>query len=678
MDSRSNPFNDLYVTETTPSASFVKIFSPKLLHSAEPLFLPGNVVLKGVQGSGKSMLLNLLRPDIRVAYQREKAPFPLTGRYAKFLSAGINLTTSGVTDFGQRPITGSLEQDRSILPLFFGDFLNYRLVYDILDTLDTYKNECEGSVGGQLGLRLDRSSLDQFAKSLATSPCWFGYLADVSSYDKLRARLGVRINEYLRYLSFNTDSIPPDIQRTKTLVGEPVAQAADAMRREGVLPEDVHLFIRIDQYEELCRLETLQFEGYGPMYRSVVNKALGLRNASVSYRVGTRGYAWEDSLDLYGTTARLERDRNYKLIDLDELLRRKENRKTWLFPAFAEDVFSRRLKTAGFLAQRETEVLEAVFGRGSTPERKAIRYCGNTPEKSVRPDPKFPLEWKKYLAKLATTDPLAARLADGWARQKGKRQIVTEFAAVSTFPWDTPAKKYWKKERIQQALMQIAGRCRQRPVWGGRSDILELSGGNILVFVSFCQHIWSAWLRSVREGRDVENPPLVIDETVQAVGVHEASNHWFNKLAEETGGNRRQRFIRLIGSAFEKTLYLDAALSYPGHNGFSVMLDDLDADVAIKNFLNDAVDYGALFDAPHKTKERNRRLRRKFYLNPVLSPYFRIPHIHTKEPLYVEVKEVRTWMQIADSVSDTSSLEIGRPEISRPKKKVSEQSSLFD
>src|ERR1035437_8895022 len=220
MDRRINPFNELYVTETTSAASFVKIFSPELLPLAEPLFLPGNVVLKGVQGSGKSMLLNLLKPDIRVAYAREGQPFPLHGRFANFISAGINLTTSGAMDFGQRPITGSGDADRSALPLFFADFLNYSLVYDILQTLETYRTECDGRVGRDLQLRLDEATLDEFAASLASSRCWFDYLANVHTYVELRQSIAKRLNEYLRYLSFNSDEVPREIQVSKTGVGE--------------------------------------------------------------------------------------------------------------------------------------------------------------------------------------------------------------------------------------------------------------------------------------------------------------------------------------------------------------------------------------------------------------------------------------------------------------------------
>jgi hypothetical protein len=37
-------------------------------------------------------------------------------------------------------------------------------------------------------------------------------------------------------------------------------------------------------------------------------------------------------------------------------------------------------------------------------------------------------------------------------------------------------------------------------------------------------------------------------------------------------------------------------------------------------------------------------------LNPVLSPHFRLPHTHTKEPLYVSGSEVERWIRAAESL----------------------------
>jgi hypothetical protein len=113
---------------------------------------------------------------------------------------------------------------------------------------------------------------------------------------------------------------------------------------------------------------------------------------------------------------------------------------------------------------------------------------------------------------------------------------------------------------------------------------------------------------------------------------------------EQPGGSERRRFIDFLGRHFYNMLIEDKAMSYPGHNGFSIPNDELETDPEISRFLGDAVDYGDLQDAPHTTKHRDGRQRTKWYLNPILSPYFRLPESHVKEPLYTDIQTVRGWL----------------------------------
>ncbi len=648
MDRRVNPFSELYLTETIPSSQFVRIFSSALVNSAEALFLPGNVVLQGVQGSGKSMLLELLSPDLRIAYAEANESFPLKRGYSRFIGCGINLTRSRTVDFGQRPITFGDIGEAEQLALYFGDFVNYWIVADFLKSVRLYANALNGQIANELGMLVTGNQLDLAAERLAASDSWFGYTAGIRTVSAFESKLAERIRTYFAFFNFNLAELPGDIQSSKTAIGEPIADTVKVLKKCGIIPEDVHIFVRIDQYEELSKLEG-KSGLRAATYRSVINKALASRNPHISYRIGTRTYAFrEENLEVFGTTARLERDRNYKLIDLDKILRRKENAKTWIFPKFAEDVFVKRLRFSGY-DPGGPPALERVFGKGASPEERARRYCGKAPDRAIRADESWPNEWKQFLRNLSAINPLSARLAEAWARQKHKQKIVSEVPA-EPYPWEGGKggeKQYWRKERIQTALMQIAGRCAQRIIWAGREDILGLSGGNILVFLSICQHIWSAWLRTSDDHKRDDNVPPEISESLQAIGIHEASTHAFEKVREEPEGDKRQRFVSYLGNLLERKLFEDSALSYPGHNGFSLTMEELELDKAVRDFLNDAVDYGALFDAPHTTKEKNRKPRKKWYLNPVLSPHFKIPHVHTKEPLYASLADVRSWIESA-------------------------------
>lgn len=649
MQRRINPFNELYVTESISSSQFVKIFSPALIENFEPLFLPGNVILSGVQGSGKSMLLELLKPDVRIAYSQLGVNYPVESVSSRFISAGINLIRSRAIDFGQRPMDDDPEKQTQVAPLFFADFLNHWLVLDILRSIDKLSTGPGIATGQHLGLKADIKHLNHFAESLALSDAWLGSLKDIRTWKALQESLEGRISAYFSFLNFNRDSLPEGYESTKTRIGEPVSAAANVLKSSEVTPSDVHIFLQIDQYEELCRLEGL-YTKFGPLYRRIVNKALGLRSPSVSYRIGTRGYALDDDLYIYGTDAKLESDRNYKHLDLDVLLRRPENPRSWIFPTFAADVFTKRLTLAAYEGLRNEKTIYDAFGVGPSPAERACILAGKTPEQAVKVENNWSPLLVERLNQLAKENPLEGRLSEAWIRQKyaSEAAAVSEDAAI--LGWKK--KPWWKKERTEQALIQIAGRCRrQRMVWSGVDDVLQLSGGNILVFVSICQHIWGAWLRSAPAA---EGPQHItkIDDDIQALGIHEASTHSFHKIPEERDGNTRQRFVSYVANVLERKMISDLAMSYPGHNGFSVALHELEQDLATKKFLEDAVDYGALFDSPHTTKSNDRKPRMKYYLNPILTPHFRLPHIRTKEPYYITVSDVRKWILAATDGSD--------------------------
>ena len=649
MVEETNPFHELYVTETIRPKEFVSLFSPFLVKHALALFRRGNVVLRGTQGSGKSMLLHLLKPEIRLAYHEADEPFPVPDRDASFLGCGINLRRSLAIEFGQRPIGGDGEAETRLLPLYFGDFLNYWIVRDLFRSLDFLRLKADGALARKLELVTDERTLDMLAARTASDPCWFGFLDGVITYESLLARLDERLTTYRQFLNYNLRILPDTFSASKTVINEPISRTIGAMRACGAVPQEVNIFVRIDQYEELNSLEDSN-PGLGAAYRQIINKALGTRDPHVSYRVGSRRYAWTSELSMYGTSARLELDRDYRFVDLDELLRRKENRRTWIFPAFGDDVFRRRIQYAGFDPSGGTRgLLWHFFGPGLTPDDLARRYTRSPRARAFESTDEWPPAATAAIHGLIETEPLQAQLLTAWYRQR--------FARLRPPAQATEPSVYWRKERVQHALMQTAARSMQRMVWAGADDVLSLSGGNILIFIDLCQQIWSAGLQAQRETRESRRLPKVlprIEPADQAVGIFTASTHWYHKITEQPGGDSRQRFVALLGALFRTRLLGDDAMSYPGHNGFSLRLDELRNHSDVEKFLNDCVDFGDLVDAPHTTKLKDRRQRRKWYLNPILSPFFNIPVSHVKEPIYAPVDEVQRWMQRAEIPSATA------------------------
>ena len=124
----------------------------------------------------------------------------------------------------------------------------------------------------------------------------------------------------------------------------------------------------------------------------------------------------------------------------------------------------------------------------------------------------------------------------------------------------------------------------------------------------------------------------------------------------EKGGRERKVFIDFLGSYFYKILVEDVSMSNPGHNGFSLDLEEFESAEKLKKFLNDASDFGDLYDTSHTSKLKDKRDRIKWYLNPILSPRFRIPSTHTKEPIYTNVKQVSKWLNICQKENQLTPL----------------------
>ena len=644
-----NPFHELYVTETARPEEFVELFSPVLVPHALLLFQTGNVVLRGTQGSGKSMLLNLLRPEIRRAYNEAGQTFPVPPKLSQFISAGINLTKSGILDIGQRPITKNSEDDERLFPLFFADFLNYWIVRDILRTLETVESAPD------LFSYVAFKNKEKFAELLSSAECWFGYLEKAKGFDALLHAIDHRIQSYRAFHLANTSALPDSLIETKTTIGEPISQAVQCLWQSGTLSQRVPVFVRIDQHEVLSRSDDLR-PTIGIEYRRIINKAFSRRDPRVSYRLGTRRYAWGDDLSVFGTGTPLEILRDYRVVDIDYLLTRKEDRSTWMFPRFAEDIFARRLRHAK-LHTKAKSPLQQVFGSSPKPFKAAKDYVGtSTADRGLKIEDAWTDEWKNFIRQLFLTDPLAAKLVEAWLRQKGPggrpNAEVAHVPRKRPWPWD---RAYWKKERLRQALFQLAARCAQRPLWYGRENFLSLCADGTLIFVSVCQHVWDAFLRSqlgVSDSEQIDPTEEGIPPGIQALGITSASSYWYEKIVEQSGGGERRRFIDFLGRHFYSSLMNDRAMSYPGHNGFSLPNHDLESDFEVARFLNDAADYGDLQNAPHTTKSKGGEQRTKWYLNPILSPHFRLPESHVKEPEYIDLRQIRKWLSDLGIVQD--------------------------
>lgn len=655
-----NPFDSLYMGENVDPQEFVQLFSPLVVNETLPLYQQGNVVMLGTQGTGKSMLLGLLKPQVRLAYAASDRVFPLSDLVPPFVGAGINLTRSGSIDFGQRQLPGQAEFGPGLVSAFFADFLNYWIVRDLILSVRVLE-KADGYRAGDTPLG-DHPIDAGFVSLLANNDCWVGMLAGVKTVGDLEIRLENRIRAYRNFLNFNSADMPQDISESKTSAGEPIAVAADALRQAGVLAGRTQVLIRIDQYEELVRLDAEELDpSISGDFGTVVHKMLGLRDPRVSYKIGTRRHTWPESPLMHGTTAVLEESRNYKFVDLDAAFRAGEHSAS-LFRSLADDVFLRRTRAAGFtVSDGGGLAMRRVFGRPQSPEQLAHRYAAKRRSEVVGLNLEWPPDVVQGLEALAQTDPLSAILGGAWLRQqyaRGKAPASIDWEAP---PWMTRSREWWRKERRTQALLQLAARQRQRMIWSGDKVILDLAGNNILCFVSLCQCVFDAWLRTQAPIGSIPEstgplPELADAPYLQDQGIREASDFWVRKIASDPDGTTRLRFVETVGMQLRKRLRTDLQMSYPGHNGFSLDPADLQRNGDVYAFLRAASAFGVLTDSEHTSRNRGGGRRIKWYLHPMYAPHFQLPTAHQKEPLYVDAATVRVWMtdQAGRSIAPSS------------------------
>jgi len=634
-----NPFQTLYVTETlTDPDAYWNLFSPKIISGETGrLFLAGNVVLIGSNGTGKTMLLRLFSCEVQEAFLRHHKQLPLPGEKAVF-GVGVNLIHSGFGSLGRRSLVGGKIEDEMRWPILVADLLNHHLCFELMRVLEFLGN---GSLlATALGAHVTEAALDEFAQWLGRQDCWFGRMRSADSFTGLREQIKSRILLYREFFNWNRATLPTEVLESCTEIGVPLAVCREGLGRHGIVGAEQSLMVTIDQYETLLHTDYEQRKSdpnaLGRAFCRVVNSLLARRDSSVSFKVGVRPYAWGRELRALGTDARVECGRDYQVVNLDEILRRKENSKSWVFPAFVEDVARRRIERFTPRLSVEDLNMKSML-RELTPEVAIERYCGEKPDRLMPAHEDWPRAWQVGLRSLYKKDKLSAKFAELWAMQTLLRgEDLPKSFPKRNAPWSG---EWWKKERQDALLMRIASECRQRRLYGGWDDIVTLSAYNVLVFLSLCREIWDIHDRAggTLKWRSIE-------PEVQSQGIRIVSESWYAKQSEFPGGSRRQDFVRRLGIGIRRALLEDRGLSYPGHNGFSVAMDEYENSSAeIRDFLEDAADFGALMALPHTTKERDGRPRRKFYLFPVLCPTLEIPAVRTKEPYYATIEEVASW-----------------------------------
>lgn len=653
-----NPFNTLYLTEGVGEVDIPAIFSPLLVPHVTQLYQPGNVVLRGMQGTGKTMLLSLLDTNVRLAFWSRSPktlkdeistsdPLPLPLR--TFVGAGINLSSSKAFKLNEIRVSKDREENIQLSRAYFGDFVNTWVVRDLLMSIETLIKELtlRGDLArlDEIGVTANLDQLDVAVKLLGADTAG-QFLGRKRTAAEARTELKGRVEAYLQLVRDPLNSISKKIDKSRRLLGEPIEAATLALREAGVISDRTNVIVTIDQFEQLIR--RAPHDGDDQQNRRFIHEVEDLfshRVRQVSYRVGTRPNATLDRCDAV---------RDYVLVDLDQILQRKEHGRP-LFHGFARDAFRRRIKKSDIPHADEiakaAAPLKDVFGKSPTVADRGRACAPKKPSQLVRLDKNWPADVKAALLMLAKKDAIAASLGEAWVRQQSAKGIeldVSGWDSPTELPWEQSAKCWWKKERLSLAALHVAASNAQRLVYYGEKDILQLAGENIVAFICICREIWdcSARHRANKTGSKLDQEWMPFDPKRQTEGIRDASHTWHDKMRECPGGDSLQRFLDKLGGELHEQLIGDRQMSYPGANGISLAVSDLNLDQNrdVRQLLYDATAECFLLQRDHTPKLLSRGKSLKWYPHPILAPFYELTVAHTKEPLYLNVSKLRDWL----------------------------------
>ena len=211
------------------------------------------------------------------------------------------------------------------------------------------------------------------------------------------------------------------------------------------------MFVVVDQYEELPELNI----SHGTGLQRVVNSLVKARDPVVFLKIGARTHDWGKELRIWGAESRIEMRRDYVIVDLNDVLMRREHTIQWLFPKLAADVALKRMHAEGYKNVTVNQI-KGMFSIWKA-DREARQYIQQDRIRKIFEHDGLtgPVEQRLSEMFALNGSPLEAKLASAWVLQRMKRRISENeiLERIDACPW---LWKWWRKERVEVALIQLA------------------------------------------------------------------------------------------------------------------------------------------------------------------------------------------------------------------------------
>lgn len=665
----TNPFNQPYLTEgiSDPHELLSYYSFQPFTYLRNRLGQPGNIFLVGRKGVGKTMLLRLFDANLVATLYREKSPVfkrirtqipvGMVGVYINLGSPAIR-----VREFSGRKLEASWWQRA------FSDYLNCIIILELIKNLDLLSAEPEWLAASDL----NGSPLENLEDVWSTLTLLLRQESriyeDITNVSELRSLMEARIQGWIRFLNYESNEAPP----TPLSFGLPVFQIIASIRT--ICPK-FRLMVILDQYEIFHGLRDVVD------FRPICNQAMSEAargGTGVEFKIGTRAYAYQN-LSLLVGGGRIESGREMAELNLDNLADK-------YYKAFVADIFEKRLKNSNSSSTTQKPMLASMRLLGLSPREEAQKYMKHAGSDTPRHLNPVIERWRAFgindeesrtiiqRSALDRAHPLTATLVGialtRWLRD-GAKKAPLNIPAPEPLPDQRSALmihyaihaidavEYRYREGItksrkmssiykaaddlvsayeQVALFRIASSYKnQLRYYAGFDTLVRVSSNVALVFLQIMKTAYE--LLSLRQGQSQIDG---IPPEIQSEAVYTVSEEWQTKIAREYDyGVAQDSFLRQLGSLF-RNLQMDITTTIPAPNGFSVPADQFDQtndsltprDNAA-SLIHELVGWGLLEEDLHQDKTKGRPPRRKFYLNRVLCPFFKLSDQHLKDPIYI-------------------------------------------
>lgn len=553
------------------------------------------IVIEGVRGSGKTMILKYLSFSVQ----------------KDFISA--------------EPIERKLSyiKDRS-----FGVYFRYKDDFcELFDSLDCEQPDKERIFKHYFELFIIRQMIDSMAEIYGASEVNeaskvisdFFAIKECSLKEVLRY-VNVKLTEVTAIVNSSSyddewkDNLMPMLGN-----GNLIKSLVNKISEELAGWDDVLFVVLLDEYENLGKLQT------------VVNTLLKQVDdtCNLTYRVGMRPAGMDKNNATYVGEEKLQVDRDF-------LLRKLVYEKFSDYKRFAIDISHKRLSSIDVYRKNGLTDICSLLGKSEDFDAEADKVVKGTKHFKLIKKNVQPIEFEEAVEALKCDDKLlemynillVARGNDyhvvshncqEYLQCKREKKLKQAEGAIKKIDLD-----YGDKYRLTLLYMLLTIYA-ERKMYYSVNTFLYLSSGSINDFISLCRNVFK-----FVDGKLIDQMVngIPIDPMLQTYGARDTAEDQRRKVTmSNKHGSEMYSFIDNIGSIFEE-YHRDMEAKYPETNQFAFSDEnEIRNDDELNSFLIDLINSGAIIQKQRRQLKSVGQSRGTIYqINRIFAPIYQFSY----------------------------------------------------